>query len=212
MLDVHPPHSRMSGFKDFLLHLLTITIGLLIALSLEGCVEWRHHRTLVREAEDGLRTEIDRNAQVVGSLKKQIQEQQKQLNQDLQVVAQLQIHPVATNQEMSFGFGLQGFDDVSWKTAQSTGALGYMTYADARAYSEIYSTQDEVYTAEREVVDDVMRAASSPSTTGKDWKPSPAELDQLRDRIGMLRMRLNLLNSLVDALDRSYGKFKAGQL
>ena len=39
MLDVHPPHEKMHGFKDFLLHLLTITIGLLIALGLEGCVE-----------------------------------------------------------------------------------------------------------------------------------------------------------------------------
>jgi hypothetical protein len=36
MLDVHPPHEKMHGFKDFLLHLLTITIGLLIALGLEG--------------------------------------------------------------------------------------------------------------------------------------------------------------------------------
>jgi hypothetical protein len=30
MLDVHPPHEKIHGFKDFLLHLLTITIGLLI--------------------------------------------------------------------------------------------------------------------------------------------------------------------------------------
>ena len=45
MLDVHPPHEKMHGFKDFLLHLLTITIGLLIALGLEGCVEhWKQTR------------------------------------------------------------------------------------------------------------------------------------------------------------------------
>jgi hypothetical protein len=53
MLDVHAPHQRMQGIKDFVLHLLTITIGLLIALSLEGCVERHNHRELVREAEDG---------------------------------------------------------------------------------------------------------------------------------------------------------------
>ena len=39
MLDVHPPHEKMHGFKDFLLHLFTITIGLLIALGLEGYAE-----------------------------------------------------------------------------------------------------------------------------------------------------------------------------
>lgn len=41
MLDVHPPHHAIRGWKDFLLHLLTITIGLLLALSLEGWLEGR---------------------------------------------------------------------------------------------------------------------------------------------------------------------------
>ena len=63
MLDVHAPHDRMEGWRDFLLHLLTITIGLLIALSLEGLVDWRHHRHLVHEAETNLHGEIVRNAQ-----------------------------------------------------------------------------------------------------------------------------------------------------
>ena len=33
------PHEKIHGFKDFLVHLFTITIGLLIALGLEGCAE-----------------------------------------------------------------------------------------------------------------------------------------------------------------------------
>jgi hypothetical protein len=28
MLDVHAPHERVHGFRDFLVHLFTITIGL----------------------------------------------------------------------------------------------------------------------------------------------------------------------------------------
>lgn len=36
MLEVHPPHHSISGWRDFLLHLLTITIGLLIALTPGG--------------------------------------------------------------------------------------------------------------------------------------------------------------------------------
>jgi hypothetical protein len=42
VLDVHPPHEPVHGWRDFFVHPATITIGLLIALSLEGCVEWRH--------------------------------------------------------------------------------------------------------------------------------------------------------------------------
>ena len=48
--------------RDFFVHLTTITIGLLIALSMEGCVEWQHHRHLVREADASLRMEIRNNS------------------------------------------------------------------------------------------------------------------------------------------------------
>ena len=51
MLEVHPPSEPVHGWRDFFIHLATITIGLLIALSLEGCVEFWHHRSLVHEAE-----------------------------------------------------------------------------------------------------------------------------------------------------------------
>jgi hypothetical protein len=39
MLDVHPPHEPAHSWRDILIHLATITIGLFIALSLEGRVE-----------------------------------------------------------------------------------------------------------------------------------------------------------------------------
>ena len=49
-MDVQPPHQPVRGWKDFALHLLTITIGLFIALSLEAAVQSLHHRHLVRDA------------------------------------------------------------------------------------------------------------------------------------------------------------------
>ena len=65
MLDIHLPHGKMLGVKEFFLHLFTITIGLFIALSLEGLVEYQHHRHLAHEAEDGLRAEISNNTHKV---------------------------------------------------------------------------------------------------------------------------------------------------
>jgi hypothetical protein len=49
-LDVHAPHEPIHGVKDFLLHLLTISVGLLIAVGIEGCVELHREHKLVREA------------------------------------------------------------------------------------------------------------------------------------------------------------------
>jgi hypothetical protein len=38
--DIHPPHQAAHSWRDIFIHLATITVGLFIALSLEGCVEW----------------------------------------------------------------------------------------------------------------------------------------------------------------------------
>lgn len=50
MLDVHAPEHPIGGPRDFLVHLLTITVGLLIALGLENSVEALHHRHQRKEA------------------------------------------------------------------------------------------------------------------------------------------------------------------
>ena len=62
-MDIHPPEGPVHSFKDFLFHLLTVTIGILIALSLEGLLEWHHHRALVQEARINLASEIRENRQ-----------------------------------------------------------------------------------------------------------------------------------------------------
>jgi hypothetical protein len=43
MLDVHPPHQAIHGWRDFFIHIATIVVGLLIAVALEQTVEacWR---------------------------------------------------------------------------------------------------------------------------------------------------------------------------
>jgi hypothetical protein len=55
MLDVHPPERGIHGIRDFFIHLMTITVGLLIALGLENAVEAVHHRHQRKEAEVTLR-------------------------------------------------------------------------------------------------------------------------------------------------------------
>ena len=95
MLDVHAPHDRMHGWKDFLLHLLTITIGLLIALGLEGFVEWQHHRQMVHEAEAAMSHEIAQNQKTLASMKQPIEDQQKELDGDLATLAQMRAQPNA---------------------------------------------------------------------------------------------------------------------
>jgi hypothetical protein len=64
-MDVHPPHAPMHSWRDFWIHLGTISIGLLIAISLEQSVEWLHHRHQRHQLEEDLYAEAENNRQVI---------------------------------------------------------------------------------------------------------------------------------------------------
>jgi hypothetical protein len=55
------------------LHLLTIAVGLLIALGLEGCVAHWKQRELEKDADTKLRQEIRDNAKEIASVLTQVQ-------------------------------------------------------------------------------------------------------------------------------------------
>jgi len=72
-MDIHPPLGPLMSWKEVLLPLGIVTIGILIALSLEGLVEWNHHRHLVREARENIRVEIEDNQKELAGHLKQVE-------------------------------------------------------------------------------------------------------------------------------------------
>jgi hypothetical protein len=65
MLEVHAPHAATHTWKDFFIHIATITIGLLIAISLEQSVEYLHHRQQAKQMAQKLRAESLANRHAV---------------------------------------------------------------------------------------------------------------------------------------------------
>jgi len=65
---------------------------------------------------------------------------------DLDKTLQLANELVATKQsdirQIELGFQLSSLTDASWRTADRTGALAYMDYADVKDYAELYGLQD----------------------------------------------------------------------
>ena len=211
VLDVHPPHETPHGVRDFLLHLFTITVGLLIALSLEGCVEWQHHRHLVHEAEASLHTEIAGNAKGMQGAIDDVHKQQENLKHDVVVLKYIMKNGKAPeHSSMEITFHIRGFDSVSWKTAQSTGALAYMPYERSQEYSNIYSTQDEVCAAEEVAVRDaIVSLAPFMNSDENDPDPTSGQAVAMRDKIEVLQGQLLVVDTFMKALDGSYKKFLA---
>lgn len=210
MLDIHVPHGKMHGIKDFFIHLLTITIGLFIALSLEGLVERQHHRHLAREAEDGLRVEIANNAHNVVRQLQIIKDEQKMLEADLKVLAEWRAHPHAKRGDIDFTINVGSFDDMAWKNAQNTGAVTFMQYKDAQSFSDIYTYQEVYFKTVLDTYNDFGNALSLFTSHPDDWVPTSAQFDMETDRIGKLQFDLWMLGRLADNLDRTYQKFESG--
>jgi len=64
-MDVHAPHAPMHSWRDFWIHLGTITIGLLIAIGLEQSVEWMHRVHERNVLQQDLREEAERNLKIL---------------------------------------------------------------------------------------------------------------------------------------------------
>jgi hypothetical protein len=65
MLDIHPPHHAATTWREFLIHIATIVLGLIIAIGLEQTVEFFHHRHQRQQLEEDLHSEAEQNLQVI---------------------------------------------------------------------------------------------------------------------------------------------------
>jgi hypothetical protein len=210
VLEVHPPHSPMHGIRDFLLHLFTITVGLLIALGLEGCVERAHHRHLVHEAEASLHAEIENNSKAITGALSDLHKKQAELGHDVEVLKYIIQNKKAPPKDahLDIGFSVHGLNDVAWKTAQTTSAVSYMSYSEVHEYADIYSTQDQFNAAELQAVRDATNSLGPFLSVKKDDPdPTGGEAANVKDKIETLAGQLFYLDSLMKALDGEYKKF-----
>jgi hypothetical protein len=160
MLDVHPPHEKMHGFKDFLLHLLTITIGLLIALGLEGCVEQWKQRELKKDADIKLRQEIRDNAEEIVLTHKANATEQANLTKIVDFLSARKKNQPYDTHQLRLDFTMGGLKSASWKTAAATGALGFMEYDQVQRYAAVYQLQDKYSALQDQTIDEYLQLQS----------------------------------------------------
>jgi hypothetical protein len=139
-MDVHAPHKPIHSIKEFLVHLLAITIGLLIALGLESAVEWVHHRHLARDARENIYQEFRANKQDLARQLNALPAEDKRLDEILSVIDSVQHgHPhKPLGDFMWTGVLLR---DSAWEAASSTGAIAFMDYDEVKRYSKLYAVQ-----------------------------------------------------------------------
>ncbi len=135
-MEFHLP-GPIRSFKDVLIHLGIITLGILIALGLEQIVEAHHRRSIGRESIESFRREVgaDRDdvAEVLGLM--------PQLREEIAAqIAKLTAAPGdARPQPIHYpGIHFNLMTTSSWDTAIATQALSYIPWEQAKRFSEAY--------------------------------------------------------------------------
>ena len=201
MLDVHPPHHRLGGLKDFFIHLLTISVGLLIAVGIEGCVERHQHHELARDAKEMLRKEIEGNAKKMADTLVDIDKYQANVKESMDTVTRFAQHSKDKNQHgsITYNYSFPEWDNTAWTTAQTTGALGFMPYNEANQFSRIYVAQHSVAIAQEKLTEDEAQFAGALYKSGiGDGGLMPEKADLLMERLGVIQIHLVTLKVMTE--------------
>lgn len=60
-MELHTPEGGIHSWRDFFVHMVTIVLGIMIAIGLEQSVEWVHHRHQREQLNADLRDEVQSN-------------------------------------------------------------------------------------------------------------------------------------------------------
>jgi hypothetical protein len=150
----------MHGIRDFLLHIFTITVGLFIALLLEGCVEKIHQHHLRDEADSNIQQEIRHNEHELKTTLDAAAAEQKNLIEVLkflQAKSEAKPYPI---EDISLGFTSGTVSDANWRTATATGALSFMEYKRVEDFASAYQIQEIFLRLEDQTLEDFLQLQS----------------------------------------------------
>lgn len=142
MHEVHAPEHPFNSLKEFLFHILTISMGVLVALAADAGVERMHRHELIEETKSAFSSQIDENRQSIADYNKAAAQSDASLTRAIQLV-----DADFTGAKESLRTAPHEFLDLdtgSWDPAVATGAFNYMKIDRVRRYSQIHTEELEL--------------------------------------------------------------------
>ena len=202
--DEEPARSpRVYSVRSFLLELGTITAGVLIALSVDSLREWQQHRSLVRQARETIAREIAANKREVDGALADAPARDARVAAALALVERLMKGDAPTAMEMNLGLGLSELSQAGWQSAERTGALSHMDYAEVQKYSRLYALQ-ELYELQQRRALERLAVAIALFSHGDPTTAPRADLETFRRELLALRGELGFLDQFGAQLTKGY--------
>jgi hypothetical protein len=191
MLEVHAARQAMHTWKDFLIHIATIVVGLIIAVGLEQAVEALHHRYERSELRQTLRHESEQilkdSRRTDAALAYHRSWLARRVDQVKAAVWQRQ--PLA--EPTAYALPIFDYPDSPlWRSAKLSGLVERLSTDELNAYSEV-----ELLIAKIDVFYTAWRGAQSkrrqferqyPQRPGGEMDFSNASAADLRTYLGLL--------------------------
>lgn len=192
MLDVHAPHQKVHNWKEFLVHITAIAIGLLLALALEKLAEYVHERRQLSEARHELAMELAENRQILALNLREASRIQQELDADLKVIADVRSHAPPGNTKFDYSVAFYATKDGPWQSVLQNGSLGLMPYGELQTFTWFHgilrSVMESMHALETTLHIGAAIAASDPPQTLNDH-----DLNELASRTMEAQGRLMTL-------------------
>jgi hypothetical protein len=138
-MDIHPPMGRAETLREMAVHILIVTIGILIALGLEGIREsWREH-SAVREARESFQAELRLDREQLARDQENVRQVDSQLDEIVANMPQLAKNPPELEKRvLDLHPGFYFFRTTAWESALSSGALTHMRRQELDGFVDAY--------------------------------------------------------------------------
>jgi hypothetical protein len=199
-------------FGDYAFQLITVTAGVLIALLINGLVEWNGNRRLVSEARATIAQEVADNKKDLDGVLAGNAKRHADLEAALLLANQLLQTRTTTVQSMNLSFNIADLRSTGWRSAERTGAVSHMPYAEVQRYSGVYELQ-ELYAAQQRKAREQLGAATA--ILSSDFVPEkadPREIESFRQQLRVMQASLRIEEQLGKRLSESYAALLEGGL
>jgi hypothetical protein len=182
MIEPHAPHESVHSWTDVFIHIGIVTVGLLIAITLEQTVEFFHHRHQVAETREALKNEREVNIRYFKGETEELQRMIPLLRTNLVVYQYLRKHPGALRSQWPgdiHWFALYPrYVNAVWKSAQANDILRYMPQDEVRHLSSLYDRLNLLTEANQIAKQTKAQLFINTIEEADPGKLSPAQLDE----------------------------------
>ena len=197
--------------SDYFFSFITITAGVLIALLINGMVEWNNNRALVAQARQTIADEVRGNKKDLDSTLTGMADDVKQFDNALKFANDLLTSRKTSISELKLHLNLADVTAAGWHSAERTGALSHMPYTEVQRYSLLYDLQDLYTEQQRALLGQLAAASSILSGDFNPDNPNPKDLEDFRNRVLQLRSHLVIHEQMARRLAERYAEVIAGR-